>query len=75
MKQSVTKKCIVCGRKAATYSGHVHEDQKIITVGWCRGCVSTKMASSLLAPIKGCNMKIGCFGIYKKRYGLIQENL
>lgn len=71
MKQLQTTNCIICGRPAEFYSGHVHDGKKIVTAGFCnqhpRG--SRKFSYH---PTPGC---AGCFGRYKKDFGLMLETV
>jgi len=61
-----TKKCIVCLKKACIWGGHVvGENNKPIIVGWCK--------EHHTHPNVNLMNRIGCYGAWHKRYGLIEK--
>jgi len=63
-----TKKCVICGKGAQIYTGHLHIAGKecdidhAITAGFC----SEKCANESKDNIDGC---YGCVGYYQDMYG------
>lgn len=67
MKEKRVKKCIVCLKPVKFYTGHLlaHPKQhinKAISAGFC--------VEHINEPCPNAFNEIGCFGLYKKEYGL-----
>jgi len=78
----VVDKCIICGKKARTFTGHLHyehikgscylEKGKTITAGFCS---EECMRIAITIPNNTESSCIGCVGIYLSKYGKKIERL
>lgn len=71
MKELQTVNCLVCGKPAETYSGHVHKDKKKVTAGFC-GRHPKAARKFSFRPLVNCK---GCYGEFRPSYGLMTENI
>jgi hypothetical protein len=62
-------RCFWCNHPAFDFMGHVHKNDNVITVGWCRMCVyqgfnkKIRFSSCPLYPT-------GCLGTWSFKYGV-----
>jgi hypothetical protein len=70
MKELQTVNCLVCGKPAKSYTGHVHHGKTTVIAGWCNRHQKENRKFSH-RPVPGCE---GSYGKYKEGYGLMQEN-
>jgi len=66
LKGDHTQFCILCFKKVAIYTGHVHKNSKKILAGWC------KNHKNLLDLSEACKNCIGCYGNWIQKMGLIE---
>ena len=66
-----TQNCIICGKKAKTWTGHVHKKDKRVLAGFCKEHDNRESENLLQRkPHPGC---AGCFGEWEERDGLLKE--
>jgi len=77
-----TKNCIVCGKEAEVWSGHVHykkalkgsTDKDMVTAGFCKEHEEI-LHKGFVSGREGLEDCEGCFGKWKKQDGLIIEEI
>jgi hypothetical protein len=59
-----TKNCIVCGKTARKYTGHVKDGEEHIIAGFCSyDCMNLCIDEHIFSD------ELGCFGEYKEAFG------
>ena len=71
MKELQTINCIICGKPAKSYTGHVHRGKTTVIAGFCNRHPRGSRKFSY-RPIPDCE---GCYGKYKEAHGLMQESV
>lgn len=66
-KDYQTTNCFVCYEEAIIFSGHVHKDEKTVSLGWCEEHASTRLPT---VPVSAPTACLGCYGEWKKDFGL-----
>ena len=55
-----TANCIVCGKPATRWAGHVHMGSRVFTAGWCSEMCENKSEGKACAEFSS-----GCYGDWK----------
>ena len=64
----MTENCIVCGKKAEIFTGHVLRGtrREMVTAGWCKEHINKSEDITLMEGA-------ACFGKWKPEYGIRPE--
>lgn len=62
-------KCFSCGNTAMFFHGHVHKNDLVLTVGWCRIC--TAIGIDQKTEFTACaHYPTGCLGEWRYQFGI-----
>lgn len=68
-----TRNCIVCGRRAVRWSGHVHRGDVLVTAGRCKTCDWRAVTCAESQRPRGkqpCEASWACYGHWTEADGL-----